>query len=56
MNLSCIFWRLMLHFLHFSFGDWRFVFSIGYGLYESYGMQISDDFRSHFRVWRHRSS
>jgi len=25
-------------------------------LYESYRMQISDAFGSHFRVWRHRSS
>jgi len=25
-------------------------------LYESYGMQISYAFGSHFRVWRHRSS
>jgi len=24
--------------------------------YESYGMQISVAFGSHFRVWRHRSS
>jgi len=34
-------------FLLFSFGDWRFVL-VGY---ESYGMQISNAFESHFRFY-----
>jgi len=40
--------RFMLHFFHFSFGEWRFVFSRIRCtlLYESYGMRISDAFGS----------